>query len=446
MSSDNFAEGNDLSPEMIAYQGAVKADFPRNVASVVSWEFLWGISLPFGVFATMAPAYLNALGASKALIGVVLSIPNLAAAVALLMSYWIRPHVRLATYKIAIIGSLVPYFLYSATSAWWGGAWPNALHIALYVSCMAVFVGAAHSLAPTFWAIMTDITPVRRRGRLAGFRMVCLSAGGLLVSYAAFRLFETVESPLNFRIGFVIASSICLTSCLCVFFMRDHVSPSHRPYGPTAGQSLWSYLKDTIRHTWGDPNYRILLFFYALFAATVTGTGFIVAAAKDQLNISPERVAFFATVTLAGGVVLGWVPGVLADRFGYRAVGAMSSLIMAGGFLTCLLARDVVIWYVAYGTCTAVSMSQYAILCNMGAEIRPDLPANRLMASGLAISLVFVVTTNTLCGALRDFTHLYVPSFVVYIVLGLVAALGFAFVVREPRTGRMYMIKPLSRP
>lgn len=443
---DRPNDDNDLSPAMAAHNEAVRRDFRRNVTAIVTWEFMWGLGIPFAMFGVAAPNYLKELGAPDTLIGVVISFPFLFAPMAILVSYWVKAHQRLRVYKAAVIGCIVPWFVYSTASTAWGAAWPRGFHIACYVLCMAIFIGTVHSLSPTFWAVMTDNTPVRRRGRLVGFRLACFCTGGLAVSYLAKRLYGVLESPLNFRVAFVITSSVFLVSCVCVFLIRDHVSPSHSQAGSASRPRFWSYLKDTLKQAWGDPNYRILLFFYALLASALTGMGFIVSAAREHLHASAEEANFFATVFLIGGGCLGWLPGLLADRFGYRLVGALSATLLAGGFLTCLITRNLTVWYVAYGACSVVSMVQYAILCNMGAEIRPDLPPNRLMATGISMSLVFVVTTNALCGALKDFTHLYGPSFVAYFTLSVIVALGFAFVVREPRTGRLYVIKPLRRP
>ena len=38
---------------------AVRFDYIRNATSFVTWEFIWGLGLPFAMFATVVPAYLN---------------------------------------------------------------------------------------------------------------------------------------------------------------------------------------------------------------------------------------------------------------------------------------------------------------------------------------------------------------------------------------------------
>ena len=48
-------------------------NLPRNVTGMLLFEFTWGFGLPFGLYVTMVPAYLTDLGATKSLMGFVMS-------------------------------------------------------------------------------------------------------------------------------------------------------------------------------------------------------------------------------------------------------------------------------------------------------------------------------------------------------------------------------------
>ena len=91
------------------------------------------------------------------------------------------------------------------------------------------------------------------------------------------------------------------------------------------------------------------------------------------------------------------------------------------------------------------NMAWNTILCNMGAEICPKVKPGRLMALGHSSVLLGVVPAMAACGRLADCLDSYDAAFSVLLTLALVSALGFALLVREPRTGRLYMIKPLRR-
>lgn len=77
---------------------------------------------------------------------------------------------------------------------------------------------------------------------------------------------------------------------------------------------------------------------------------------------------------------LGWLIGMLADRFGYRLIGCVAGGLMASAFLICLVAHRVEWWYVAYGIYAVAASSVLMLLCNMSAELCPQEPPNRLMA------------------------------------------------------------------
>ena len=68
------------------------------------------------------------------------------------------------------------------------------------------------------------------------------------------------------------------------------------------------------------------------------------------------------------------------------------------------------------------------------------------MALANSLSLLVVVPTVTLCGRMVDTTGRYSEVFTAMLALSAVAALGLAFLVKEPRRGRLYMIKFLRQP
>lgn len=94
--------------EITDYERLVEHDYRRNLTAMVSWEFLWGLGLPFAMFYTFIPAYLGAMNAPKALIGFILSFPSIFAAGQILMSYLIPAKKRLVIYRLIITGSSVP--------------------------------------------------------------------------------------------------------------------------------------------------------------------------------------------------------------------------------------------------------------------------------------------------------------------------------------------------
>jgi MFS family permease len=432
-------------PVMTEYDLAVDRDFRRNAACFVGWEFLWGLGMPFAMFATFAPAYLGALQAPKALIGLVLSVPFLSAPCQMMASYLLPRRWRLRTYRAAIVACLVPWVVYSIVAAVWGEGWPLWLHWALFSLAMAIYVGVANVGSPIYWEMMTDNIPPRRRGRLFGLRAAGQGVAGLLTGVLASLVLAHWSTPQNFRVSFIVGVSIFLVSCGSMWFVRDHINPVHAAAEADVRLPFLAYLRSTIHQVWGDPNYRIFLFFQAMIAMALAAAPLMVAAARDQLGAEAQGQGGFSLVYLGTVAGVGWLIGLLADRYGYRFIGCVAGALLAAMFLICLLTHRMVFWYVAYGAYATMTFMYPMLLCNMSAELCPEIPPNRLMAVSNTLMLGFVVTSTVLSGAIVDFTHSYTPIFIANFVLSVVAVLGFAVIVREPRSGRLLMLKMTPR-
>ena len=435
--------GNETTPA--EYERLVQRDFLRNAIAFTGWEFVWAMGMVFALFATFTPAYLNSLGAPKYLIGLVLTFPVLAAPGQVAISYFVPARLRMSVLKWVHIGCILPWLVCSVVSVAWGAHWSAGVHIWLFVIVQAVFIGGCFAAAALYWEIMTDNTPMRRRGVLVGVRVLGWGVAALLMSGIASRVQIHWPEPVNFRIGFIIGTSIYLLSCSALWFARDHINPAHSSADAKDRPPLLTYLRGALREVWHEPNYRIFLFFHTLLVVAIAGSAFIIAGARDELGASAQQLGRFSIVFLVSIALLSWALGLLADRYGYRATGCAMALLLAGTFVICLATDSIIFWYVAYGAAALSSMMRFALLSNMGAEICPAIRPNRLMAIGNSLQLVFVVAANTLAGASVDLFGAYRPVFVANLVVCLVAALGFAIIVREPRSGRLYMMKMTPR-
>ena len=444
MPSEIAVESHPAASAMAEHERLVERDLRRNVAAVVAWEFSWGLGMSFAMFSTFAPAYLGLMQAPKVVIGLVLAFPSIFAALQLAPGYFFPPHRRLRRYRNAVVLGIVPYFLYGVCSALWGEAWPSSAHIALFSLAMFAFIGVSNAGAGIHWEMMTDNIPARRRGWLFGLRSAGIGVAGLMTGMAALAVLRPREKPLNFRISFIIGASVYLVSCACLWFIRDHVNPAHSRTRRAVEGPFLGYIANTLRKVWNDADYRSFLFFFSLLAAASTGAPFMVDAAREQLGAGAAGQGIFGLAYLGAIAAFGWVIGALADRYGYRLIGCVCSLLLGATYLLCLVTTQILFWYVAYGCYSVAAFSMGMLLCNMSAEIHPTIPPNRLIGVGNLLVVGFVATASLLSGAVAGWAASYRPVFIANLVLSALALLGFLLIVREPRVARPRDVKMIT--
>ncbi|MFH1477212.1 MAG: MFS transporter [Verrucomicrobiota bacterium] len=429
-----------INPTITAeYERLVERDYRRNLTAMVGWEFLWGLGVPFAMFSTFVPAYLGAMNAPKVLIGFILSFPPIFSAGQILMSYLIPAKKRLAIYRLLATGLSVPWLAYSGAAFFWGATWPPWFHFTVFTFALILF-GTVWLSNSVYWEIMTDNIPPRKRGRLFGLRMLGLGLPVLLTGFLATRVLSHWEPPRNFQMAFMIGTSLFILSCTQLWKIRDHINPEHERPADSSTAPFGHYLRNMFHGLWQDPNYRIFIFFMVLLYMAVYGAPFMVDAARTQLHVSAQAQGGFSIAYLIAGMCLGWIIGLLADRVGYRLIGGIIGGLMAGAFLICLLTHRIAWWYAAYGAYSIAISSSMMLICNLSAELCPREPPNRLIAVGNILMACFVLPATTLSGWIVDQVGSYQPIFIANLILSLVVVFGFGFIVREPRSGRLYTI------
>ncbi|MSU69404.1 MAG: MFS transporter [Opitutaceae bacterium] len=438
-----FGSQTPSSPE--AYGALIERDFRRNLSAFAGWEFLWGLGVPFALTTTFAPAYLDALQSPTVLIALVLTFPSLFSSFQLIVNYHTSSSRRLRVFGYSQMGSMLPWLAYSALSFVCGEYWPAPVHWLLFTLCLAVFNAMQCGPSSLYWEIMTDNTPKLRRGLLIGWRAAGFGGAGLSMGYFAGRVMSHWGTPQNFRVSFLVGTILYFLSCFMLLRVRDHINPAHnRQMGDD--QPPWrEYVLRTVHELWSNPNYRIFFFFYTLLMVCITTAPFMVAAAKGGLGATAQQQGFFGLVYLGTIASLGWAIGLLADRFGYRLIGCICSILLAGAFLICLFSRSIYLWYLAFAAYATCSFSAPALLSYMSAELCPHVPLGRLLAVGNVLIVAFVLLASLIAGAVVDSTGSYAPVFLANFVISVVAIFGFIFIVREPRSGQLYIIKTIPK-
>ena len=416
-------------------QSSAGKHYRRTFAGFVLFEFLWGLGAPFAFFEAMVPAYMTVIGASKALIGFALSFFNISAPFQLVSGYYFaRNRVRNAT--LLFLACILCWFIFNTLALALRGNIPPRVH--QYGFLLAAFGFAFFMMLanPLTVGIMVDNVPQRKRGGFFGFRNIAFGTAGLLMAGVAATVLARIPSPRNYQIGFLIAHCFYFTAAMCFLIVRDE-KPARKEHRP----KLVPYVASTLKTLWHNPNYRIFMFFQILSACALTIGPFIVPHAKENIGMTDSQASQLAVIHMAVNALMGYLVGRVADRFGYKVVSIYQPILLIVFFLIAMQAQSFIAVCVAYGLYALAFMAQILMLFNLSVELCPDLEATDLAAIGRLLPLPFAVALSPICGTIVDLSGSYFPVFLIGFTLSLVILLGRSLLMREPRTGRHYVIR-----
>ena len=404
------------------------------------FELTWGLGLPFGLYVSMVPAYLTALGASKSLMGFVQSFWTILIPLQLVGSHYLGRTGRVRAVMTLYMSATGARLVYDVLAVFVPGLWTPASYIGFFVFALAAYVGLLVVGQTIYMGVLTDNIPRSRRGWVFGLRTLGNGVGGILTGLAASWVLHHWGSPLNFRVSFMICDVLWTLASMCLFLVRDRPAHSARARAP----GFLSSLVGKVRILLANPNYRVFLFFHMLNSVGLTIASFIVPYARERLGAPDSQMTWLSLIFLASGAALGPLMGRLADRAGYRSVGAVQSVLLLAFFLIAVSSRSfltVCIGYVLYSI--AIITSQF-MLVNMSVELCPSINGADLTALGGTLLLPFVGISSPLAGAIIDHTGSYPAVFYIGATIAAIALFGFAFLVREPRTGKLYEFKQVA--
>ncbi len=440
------------STQSLTHEDLVNRDFRRNVTAFVAFEFLWGLGLPFALFVVFVPSYLNLILAPKLIIGLTASLGAILMPLQLLADRFVGGPGRKRRVWIIYSCTAISYLLYGTLASFLPDK-PNTWRIAFFFLAMVAFIGTINLAQPAYWSMLTDNCPLRRRGRLLGFRTTGLGLGGLINIVPARWVYQHWPSPTNYHVAILIAGSFFIVACLSVLFIRDHIDPeSLESRDKRNGTPLIRDIFQLLARLWRTPNYRVFIFFIIVLAASASLAPYLVTYAGDCLGMFPEQnrlfnIAYLITCPLAGLSI-----GILADRWGYRLPAIFAGVFACATFIMAISAQNAQTILLAYCLYCCIVVTLPTILCNMSVELMPQESPASLIAAGNMFTLIPTLLTSALCGRIidiyRSLDHVgsgYLIVFTVAIVLAVLGGLGMLFLVQEPRSGRIYVIKILDR-
>jgi len=208
-----------------------------------------------------------------------------------------------------------------------------------------------------------------------------------------------------------------------------------------------------LRRLWRQPNYRIYIFFLVLMVAAISLAPFLITYTRDILNLPPGQERLFNVVFLVACLVAGNTVGILADRWGFRSALLIMAGLISACFLVPLVFSSFNMLLFAYWLFCCASVTFTSVMVNMSVELLPKENPAHLFAAGNIFAMSVTLTIPPLFGRILDAARTagaaqqgYQAVFTAAIVFSVICAMGMLVLVREPRTGRLYVIKMLDRP
>lgn len=419
------------------YIDAMTRDYPHNYRVFILFDLIWGLGTPFA--RTLVPAFMVVLGSPKSLIGLVVSLPMMAAVIQVLTSYYFRHHVKRKWLSYSYFAALIPWMTFNLFFFANPQLGSNGLRLGLFCCVQAVFWLMSSGNEGIRFSMLTECTPLNKRGSLFGSRVAIQVIVFLMIWPLANGVLKRWPEPRNFLASFAVACFFYMASSFAYLLTREHRNPDIDNGNPQYGLAqVVSECSAILRSFWLDRNYRFFLFnSMVLYSITAMGT-FIVVYGKEKMGLSGSKIISFTFIQMLGGALATKTLGKLADKVGYKKVGWMMTIPLALGFLImAILAGSSTVHRAAvwggFFLCASMISVARMVTMNMAIELRPRQNIGMLMSLTNALISPVALVVATFAGWMIDVTGTYVPLFLTGAVGAIAVGLGFAYGVQEPR-------------
>lgn len=298
----------------------------RNRTAILGFEVLWGLSIPFVLVTTVLPGYLNALGLSKVLIGMVPALFSGGIALAQPLSLYVlgsgpgRFRKMLWAYRGAgmcyVVMALFVLLLPSEAVL------PRVLS---FFACLSAFVLLVGFGDPHYIASIMDTIDPRERGWFFGLRFVCAGTGGLIAGGAASRVLGWLCPPQSFGLSILVGGAIIVIATLWFSRFRPGERAACEPR-----LSVAECFGVVVRIARGNRRFQLFLAAISLCVLMQGIAVFVVLSIRTRLHAGDSVLGWLGSIELGAWVVFALLLGRIGDRLSYRAAfGAGIALYLA---------------------------------------------------------------------------------------------------------------------
>jgi len=235
--------------------------------------------------------------------------------------------------------------------------------LALY-ALMQVVLGIT---TPGWFDLVAKVTPVVRRGRLAGYRSALAGIMGFGCSLVLTWILTEFEQPVKYSMVFGFAFLFMMISLWVQAGMVESV-----PSPVTERRRVKEFLSEVpvvLRQNDSFRNFIIAMAFLVL--ATISITFFSVFAIQ-RFGAPPSAVGEFTMMMVVAQVVSAPVMGLLADRFGNKTTLVVAASALFGSAVWALLAPTLEWFYLVFGllgvNVSSETMARYNIAVEFAVE------------------------------------------------------------------------------
>jgi MFS-type transporter involved in bile tolerance (Atg22 family) len=420
------------------YLAAVGRDYPHNFKAFILYDLLWGLGMPFSG-STLPIAFLVILGSSKTMIGVFTTLPMVISLIQIITSYYFRGHHKKTWLSLSYFFSMVPWMVFNAVFFIYPKACAGFIAAMLFMAVQIIMMAATVGNEGVRFSMLTECTPLNKRGSLYGSRVVIQVVVSLLVWPIAAWMIKQWPEPRNYLASFAVACFFYMIASFSYLLTREHQDP-HIDNGGQA-QHLSGLAADsiaTLKFLLSDRKYRIFLFYAVILYSSVAMSSFIVVFAKEQMNMSGSGIILFTILQMLSGAILSMALGRLADRIGYKIIGYLQCIPLAVGFLMAAFCSGAAakfwVLYVSFLLCSSIMTVSRMVVNNLAIEMMPRRNIGMLLSLTNALITPFILIVVPLSGWIVDLTGSYTTLFLIGAVTAVLGGVGFLLYVHEPRS------------
>jgi MFS family permease len=303
----------------------------RNRRSILAFELLWGLAMPFAYASTVLPGFLRSLDVSTGWIGLVPAIHSgVVALVQPVSAHRFRPQKRrLRAVRLVYSGGSVGYILLGLMVL--GGMRSPMVCLVSTVLATLLFAVTTGVADPQYMELVVHAVEPEWRGRFFALRTVLLGIGGILGGAGAELILRLLPSPANFGASIFGAGMLYAGSTMSLLFYRERVAPP-----PPIREPFLAYARRSLVPLIMDPRFGAFLAAGSCFGLAVAGYSFLAMVVRDRLQESDRIFGTLGAVMMAANLLTSGVVGWVCDRFGSRTAAVLTLVSVAAGILGCI--------------------------------------------------------------------------------------------------------------